>query len=70
MSYKLCGNCNTRGTVECVLCQGTGELWAKIPCPYCGGVLSELRQHNNRVYRHCFSCNFEFEEVTNREDPD
>lgn len=30
----------------------------------CGGKLSEIRVHNGRRYRHCYSCHFEFfEEV-------
>ena len=27
----------------------------------CGGTLSEIREHNGKKYRHCYSCHFEFE---------
>lgn len=30
-------------------------------CPFCGGILSEVRERNGVKYRHCYSCNFEFE---------
>ena len=33
-------------------------------CRFCGGRLSEVRSHNGARYRHCFSCHFEFEEVS------
>ena len=38
------------------------EFWKPIKCKYCGGVLSEIRQHNGKSYRHCYACHFEFEE--------
>lgn len=37
----------------------TGKL---IPCPSCGGILSEVREYNGIKYRHCYACHFEFEE--------
>lgn len=46
-------------------------IWEKIgkdlfldvkSCPFCGGTLSEIREHNGKKYRHCYSCHFEFEE--------
>lgn len=35
--------------------------WKPIPCPRCGGALSETREHNGKKYRHCYACHFEFE---------
>ena len=32
-----------------------------IPCPSCGGTLSEVRESKGKKYRHCYSCHFEFE---------
>lgn len=29
-------------------------------CMHCGGTLSEIRMHNGRRLRHCYSCHFEF----------
>lgn len=31
-------------------------------CKSCGGTLSEIRYHNGRPLRHCYSCHFEFYE--------
>ena len=62
-NWKSCGNCSARETIDCVLCQGTGELWEKIPCPLCGGTLSEIRTDGKHKWRHCYSCHME-QEVT------
>lgn len=29
-------------------------------CPYCRGTLSDVRKGGNNIWRHCFSCNFDF----------
>ena len=34
--------------------------WEPIPCKRCGGALSEIREHNGKRYRHCYSCHMEF----------
>lgn len=65
MSYKSCGNCKLGG--ECrywSICIPLEDfpLWRPIPCPSCGGTLSEIRTDGKRFWRHCFSCHFEFEE--------
>lgn len=72
-NYKSCGNCSSVSCSE----KNDPELadafkkltggyipcnWKKIPCPNCGGILSEIREHNGNLYRHCFSCHFEFNE--------
>lgn len=72
MSWKSCGNCK-----EFLMCpvQTKSALawctyWKPIPCPFCGGILSEVREHKTKVgsedvirhYRHCFSCHMEFYE--------
>ena len=49
------------------------KLWKPIPCPRCGGPLSELRKYrygggpigelaryHGQWYRHCYSCHAEF----------
>ena len=33
--------------------------WKPMRCR-CGGTLSEIREHNGKRYRHCYSCHFEF----------
>lgn len=63
MGYKSCGNCG-RGK-ECryyTICipQVNFPLWEQIECPLCGGTLSEIRYHNDKKYRHCYACHFEF----------
>ena len=57
MSYgKSCENCAVK---NCAWNCG-GDNWKPIPCPYCAGFLSEVREHKGRKYRHCYSCHFEF----------
>lgn len=65
-NWKTCGNC-----MEFLMCpiQTKSALawctyWKPIPCPLCGGPLSEIREHNGKKYRHCYSCHFEYEEET------
>lgn len=54
--YQSCRNCSRH---HCH-CENLA-LWKPIPCPSCGGILSEVREHNGKRYRHCYSCHFEFE---------
>lgn len=67
-SWKTCGNCS-RNT-KCpywVFCEDKRSYmiaWEPIPCPLCGGILSEIREHNGEKYRHCYACHFEYEEET------
>ena len=68
MNYKSCDNCTFRaGEAYCAYYPHWTEMcWRQINCPHCGGILSGIREHKNRKYRHCYSCHFEFEE---RSDP-
>lgn len=64
MNVKSCNNCGFDVCRKSVLRQPDTstepcEFWRKIPCPYCGGALSEVRANGKR---HCFACHFEFEE--------
>ena len=61
-----------------IICKITGHEygccgWKPIPCPRCGGPLSELRKYrygggpigelakyHGQWYRHCYSCHSEF----------
>ncbi len=38
-------------------------------CPYCHRTLSDERTNGERIWRHCFSCHFDFyiEETPNEE---
>ncbi len=62
--WKSCDNCGMfplttycREKTNAVIC----DYWKPIPCKRCGGALSEIREHNGKKYRHCYSCHFEFE---------
>ena len=65
--WKSCDNCGVFPlTIYCTVKTNTVicDYWKPIPCKYCGGPLSEIREHNGRKYRHCYSCHSEFfEEV-------
>lgn len=54
-SWKTCDNC-ARWICHCE----DKKLWKPIPCKYCGGALSEIRENNGRKYRHCYACHAEF----------
>ena len=66
-ALKTCDNC---GDVKCRDCQIRNgnditketdcDYWQPMPCPFCGGTLSETREHNRQRWRHCFSCHFEW----------
>ena len=65
--YKSCYNCGFGSCRFNVLSAPEPytdpcDYWRKIPCPNCGGILSEAREHNGKKYRHCYSCHFEFPE--------
>lgn len=30
-------------------------------CKFCGGKLSEEKEHNGKRYRHCYGCHFDWE---------
>ena len=53
--WKSCDNCS-RHNCNCE----NLRLWKPIPCKYCNGPLSEIREHNGRRYRHCYACHSEF----------
>lgn len=59
-----CGTCRRKGFgSKCFTPEGEKCMfWLPMLCPYCGGALSELRDHNGRKHRHCYSCHFEFYE--------
>lgn len=66
--WKSCRNCGLEVCRNIVLgCEKPHtepcDNWRKIPCRNCSGALSEPREHNGIMYRHCYSCHFEFEEV-------
>ncbi len=62
-SYKSCWNCcqwvqgKCHGELQCEVFDW--DCWQKIPCPHCGGTLSEIRANGRR---HCYSCHFEIPE--------
>ena len=61
--WKSCGNCQRED--ECrywSICipQEDFPLWRPLPCPKCGGTLSEIRVQGGKRLRHCYSCHFEF----------
>ena len=68
MSLKACDNC---GKVKCresqikngadITTETNCDYWSKLPCEFCGGMMSVTRGHNGKLYRHCFSCHFESE---------
>jgi len=69
-NWRSCGNCDDykcyKHMVEIGLEKGMPcDDWEPIPCKRCGGALSEIREHNGKRYRHCYSCHFEFEEDGN-----
>ena len=67
MNGRSCGNC--RDLTCFAIMQNAGidvtepcDTWKPLPCKSCGGTMSEIRIHNGRRYRHCFSCHFEYDE--------
>ena len=57
--WKSCDNCGANKWI-CEFCTAR-NLWKPMPCPKCGGALSEIREQNGRKLRHCYSCHFESE---------
>lgn len=61
--WRSCDNCDVFPlTNYCTVKTNTivCDYWKSIPCKSCGGALSEIREHNGRKYRHCYSCHAEF----------
>lgn len=62
-NYKSCGNCSSEICSKVMLETGLATYlemcWRPIHCPKCGGILSEVREHDGRKYRHCFACHME-----------
>ena len=61
--WRSCKNCDPvlmPHLTACRYCDYDHSKWKKIPCQRCGGALSEIREHNGKRYRHCYSCHFEF----------
>ena len=62
-NWKTCNNCDDG---ECwfdrdeLPFEGDCHAWTPMPCKLCGGILSPVRYHNGRTYRHCYACHFEF----------
>lgn len=60
--WRSCDNCGVFPlTNYCTVKTNTivCDYWKQIPCKSCGGTLSEIREHNGRKYRHCYSCHSE-----------
>ncbi len=74
-NWKSCYSC---GDIECAetlvlfpeLMEKPCSTWVKTPCPYCGGAMSEIKEHNGRCYRHCYSCHMEPEVVIHALEPE
>lgn len=63
MRKDWCRDCRRKNRPsDCEICQGRPMLFTPLKCEHCGGQLSEIRYHNGKEYRHCFSCHFEFME--------
>ena len=64
--YKTCDNCGDQKCVKVMKTVGADtsgrceEHWKRMPCPFCGGNLSEIRTDGTKRWRHCYSCHFEF----------
>ena len=58
--WRSCNNCSND---ECPWDHDGAACnrWEPIRCR-CGGALSEIREHNGKRYRHCYSCHSEFYE--------
>ena len=61
VNIRSCRNCRQQG--HCIYDDGMDACvyWEKIPCPDCGGTLSEIQTNGEKPYRHCYSCHFEYE---------
>lgn len=67
--WRSCENCGVFPlTNYCTIKTNTVicDYWKPIPCKYCGGALSEIRERKNKNgkvikrYRHCYACHAEF----------
>ena len=67
-SWKSCDNCRIKPTCGetskywCNHLPHENAFWQPFHCPSCGGILSKVREHNGKKYRHCYACHFEVEE--------
>ena len=65
-NWKGCSNCGKRKCAAGMAIRFPNDDspcdydWEPLPCVYCGGPLSSIREHNGRKYRHCYACHFEF----------
>lgn len=64
--WRSCDNCFHFGKIcaggffeICITRKVSG--YKPIPCKYCGGPLSEIREHNGKKFRHCYSCLMDYE---------
>lgn len=67
--YRSCLNCGKRACSQIMVdaeedTSTPCDFWVPLPCPKCGGILSEPRTDGQRRWRHCYACHFEFEEET------
>ena len=63
--WKSCQNCSQQNCKWHHIFPFYCGSWKPIPCKYCGGPLSEIREYRVgkyklKLYRHCYSCHFEF----------
>lgn len=59
-NWRTCDNCGDYACPHYI--NGPCRVWEPIHCPSCGGILSEIREHDGMKYRHCYACHFEFSE--------
>lgn len=62
--WRSCDNCDNYQCYKHIVERGIETKkpcidWEPILCR-CGGALSEVREHNGKKYRHCYSCHGEF----------
>lgn len=62
---EIHSNCTVQILSNSITGQTSVGWWDNIQsdnrCPYCGGLLSEIRIQNNKPHRHCYGCHFEFD---------
>lgn len=63
--FRDCDTCRHNHGAYCTgeACKDGDGYEPDLPPPKycrCSGRLSEIRIHNGRKYRHCYSCHFEF----------
>ena len=66
--YRVCGKGGNCLAYDASICPWQKEYlilfkcFHPMICPKCHGILSDIRTHNGKKYRHCYACHFEFEE--------